>query len=847
MARYSRRTGVHLQYTSDALHAVRTKFADFLSLLELHDRSMALISEMEEKSQGDSLFDLAYVRTSLAEMRGDVKRMIEIMVKLGGEKYAGLRNRFTEIGARIDESLPWCGSVGQERFTIAFDELSRCFACTVGSKSAHLGEMRSALQLPTPDGFAITAYGCQHFREANNLNDRIGAKIDEVDFQRYRDLVRVSEEIQQMIAAAPVPPALAEAIQDSFAELQRRHPTSSFAMRSSALGEDTWFSFAGQYASFLNIRPEDLLDSYRAILASKFTPKAIYYLLSHSLHETDLAMGVGCMEMVDAVASGVIYTRDPVAPESTSILVHSIYGLGKYLVDGRVSPDFFAIDRDTFEVTDRRLSSKRLKLLMAEGGGTVEAEVPIDDRYKPSINGRQLEELARLALRIEKHYDHPQDIEWALRRDGALFLLQTRPLKLVSTAPSDQPIDMSAAEVLRDHGTTVCPGAAIGALYHIDSEDDLAEVPDGAVLVVRQPFPGLITVMGKAAAIVTEVGGRATHMATIAREYRVPTVGGISRAGDLQAGRVVTVDATVGTIYSEAHPRLVEAREPDYDLFADMDIFRLLEDVIVHVAPLNLLQPTDDDFCIDRCRTLHDIIRYVHQKSIEEMFYGAIAVGGTEEIRYRLETEIPLTVEMIYLDRELPHGSGEHLVNERRIGSRPMEKFWGGLTAEGWPIPLRAKTYDAIPSVLGSRGRKHGYSQNSFAVLSREYMILSLRMGYHFATVESFCTNDPSKNYIRYQHKQGGASLARRIRRVKVLNEILRRIGFRRSSQGDFLQAEIVHLPVERIDEILTKLGRLTMLTKQLDMALSTDDIAIWYIEEFSKRLDIKAPRSHPD
>ena len=844
MARYSRRTGVHLQYTSDALHAVRTKFADFLSLLELHDRSMALISEMEEKSQGDSLFDLNYVRTSLAEMRGDVKRMIEIMVKLGGEKYGGLRTRISEIGARIDESLPWCGAIGQERFTIPFDELGRTYACTVGSKSAHLGELRSQLHLPTPDGFAITAYCCQHFREANNLNDRIAAKINEVDFQRYRDLVRVSDEIQAMIIGSPVPPALAEAIEASFADLQKRHPESSFAMRSSALGEDTWFSFAGQYASYLNVRSDELLDTYRSILASKFTPKAIYYLLSHSLQETDLAMGVGCMEMIDAAASGVIYTRDPVAPESSSLLVHSIYGLGKFLVDGKVSPDYFAIDRESFDVTDRRLSSKRTKLVMADGGGTREEEIPVDDRYKPSIDGRQLEELAQLALKIEKHYDHPQDIEWASCADGSIFLLQTRPLKLVSTAPTDQEIDMSAAEVLREHGTTVCPGAAIGAIFHVESEEDLPEVPEGAVLVVRQPFPGLITVMGKAAAIITEVGGRATHMATIAREYRVPTVGGIARAGELETGRVVTVDATVGTIYASSHPKLVELREPDYDLFADMDIFRLLEDVIVHVAPLNLLRPSDDDFCIDRCRTLHDIIRFVHQKSIEEMFYGAIAVGGSEEIRYRLQTDIPLTVEMIYLDRELPHGQGEHLVDEKRIGSRPMDSFWAGLTAEGWPIPLRAKTYDAIPSVLGAHGRSHGYSQNSFAVLSREYMILSLRMGYHFATVESFCTNDPSKNYIRYQHKQGGASLARRIRRVQVLNEILRRIGFRRTSKGDFLQAEIAHLPVERIAEILDKLGRLTMMTKQLDMALSTDDIALWYIEEFSRRLDIRPPRN---
>jgi len=183
MARFSRRTGLHLQSTSDALAAVRSKFADFLALLELHDHCMALISDMEEKLHGDSLFDLAYLRTSLAEIRADVKRMIEIMVKLGGEKYSLLRDRFGLIGASIDESLPWCRTAVRDRFTIPFDELRRSHACTVGSKSAQIGELRSQLGLPTPDGFGITAYGCRYFREENILNDRIAKRVDEFYFQ----------------------------------------------------------------------------------------------------------------------------------------------------------------------------------------------------------------------------------------------------------------------------------------------------------------------------------------------------------------------------------------------------------------------------------------------------------------------------------------------------------------------------------------------------------------------------------------------------------------------------------------------------------------------------------------
>ncbi|MBD3403533.1 hypothetical protein GF420_11605, partial [candidate division GN15 bacterium] len=415
-----------------ALEAVRSKFAAFLALLERHHQAMEIISDMEEKSQGEYLFDLNYIRTSLAQVRTCVGRLVEIMIELGGSEYETLRDRFNEIGARIDDSLPWCRVVSTDRYTVPLAEVGREQACSVGSKSAQMGEMKSRLGLPVPDGFAITAWSCRHFRRENQLNDRIGKRLAAVNFQEYDDLVRVSAEIQAMINESPMPPDLAQAITTSFEELRERHPDSRFALRSSALGEDTWFSFAGQYATFLNVEPDRVLDCYREILASKFTPKAIYYLLSHSLVEDDLSMGVGLVEMVDAVAAGVMYTRDPVDPESSDLLVHSVYGLGKALVDGLLDPDVFRVDRKSFELTGSVIAAKTMRLVMAPEGGTVEEPVPKAEQKKPSLTPEQLRELADYGARIEQHYNQPQDIEWALDRRGRIFLLQARPLKLVT-------------------------------------------------------------------------------------------------------------------------------------------------------------------------------------------------------------------------------------------------------------------------------------------------------------------------------------------------------------------------------------------------------------------------------
>jgi pyruvate,water dikinase len=226
--------------------------------------------------------------------------------------------------------------------------------------------MKSRLGLQVPDGFAISTWAYRHFMEANNLQALISEKIHSLDIKHYDDLERVSKEIQDMVTSSPVPEDLAEAIRQGYDELEKRIPSGRFAIRSSAR-KDTHFSFAGQYETYLNVRGDNLLDRYRDVLASKFSPKAIYYFLSHTLSESGLAMGECCITMVDAVASGVTYTRDPVRPEEDCLLINSIYGLGKYLVDGTLTPDVFRVSRTEKTVKESHLATKPVRLVMQTG------------------------------------------------------------------------------------------------------------------------------------------------------------------------------------------------------------------------------------------------------------------------------------------------------------------------------------------------------------------------------------------------------------------------------------------------------------------------------------------------
>jgi len=830
-----------------SLQSLQDRFQNFIALLDANNHVLKIIGDMEEKSRGEQLYDENYIRQALRGLRSGVAEIIDRMIALGGPEYESLKARFSAINTEVERIFIQKRPIQPDAYTVPFKELDRDRAASVGSKNAQLGELKSKLGLPVPDGFAITAWAYKRFVDAGNLQARITEHLQSVDIKRYEDLARVSDSIQAMIASSPVPDDLAEAILKSCDQLARSSGSRALSVRSSAIGEDTLFSFAGQYRSFLNVRSEDVIERYRAVLASKFTPQAIYYFMSHALAESELAMSASCVAMIDAAASGVVYTRDPVQPEQDCVLVSAVCGLGKYLVDGRLTPDIFCVSRSDGNVRHAQLAVKPVRLVICAGGGTVEENVPEEEQSLPSVGEAHLRELAAYAQAIEEHYGIPQDIEWVVDRQGQLFLLQTRPLRVVRARPRTDHFDFSSFRVLRSGGTTVFPGAGCGPAYRVSSTRDLTQVPQGAVLIARNPFPGLVTAMGKIQALVTEVGSVASHMATLAREYQIPTLVGVERVADLAAGRRMTVDATAGMIYEGIHPELCAARQSARKIPNETPVFNLLRSVIARVSPLNLLHPSDPGFSIGHCRTFHDITRFAHQRAMDEMFAGASRLEQKQRVGIRLKTSLPLEVNIICIDRSFSPRPGMQWIAEEELSSVPMKAFWGGICEEGWIA--EAAPADAGKPAAGlatgppssSRGE---FSESSFAILGREYMIISLGLGYHFTTVEALCTPEPGKNYIRIQYKGGGAALDRRVRRVRLIMSLLSRLGFEHSGEGDFLDSSVAYLDSGGILKALHVLGRITMMTKQLDMALSNDLIAQWYTQDFLKKLSLGGARS---
>jgi pyruvate, water dikinase len=324
----------------------------------------------------------------------------------------------------------------------------------------------------------------------------------------------------------------------------------------------------------------------------------------------------------------------------------------------------------------------------------------------------------------------------------------------------------------------------------------------------------------------------------------VATLVGVEDAFTLPPGREVTVDATGRTVYAGLHPALVEARRPDGSAAEDNPVVTLLARVLEKVAPLSLLHPADPEFKAERCATYHDLTRFAHQKAMEAMFATARQTDDLSGLGIRLQSGIPLRTSIISVDQDLSHFGRNKPLTLEAIESPPLSSFWHGILDEGWPS-LRAgadiKGFAALVASTAAGADNAEFREDSFAIVGREYLLASLRMGYHFSTIEALASSESSKNYVRIQFKGGGTLPERRLRRVWLLTHVLDAAGFEPQNRGDFLDARAAYEPPEAILHKLRILGRLTIMTKQLDIALSNDAIAKWYAKDFVRKLGLDA------
>jgi pyruvate,water dikinase len=455
--------------------------------------------------------------------------------------------------------------------TIAwFSDLGLADLDQVGGKNSSLGEMirgLAAAGVRVPNGFATTADAYRRFIADGALAEMINAELAGLDTENIEQLAAVGHRIRSAIIRQPLPANLEADIRTAYARLAGESanaaPDVSFAVRSSATAEDLPdASFAGQQETFLNVRGIDaILDAIKEVYASLYNDRAIAYRVHHRFEHDAVALSVGVQRMVrsDLAASGVMFTMDTESGFPDAVFLTSSYGLGEAVVQGAVNPDEFYVYKPGLRagrpaILKRGVGSKATKMIYAppseSGPTTTFVDVDQAERRQLSLTDEEITELARQALAIEEHYGRPMDIEWGKDgQDGQLYILQARPETVKSR--------LGTARVrryrIRERGAVVIAGRAIGQKIGAGAARVLSEIADmhlfqpGEVLVADMTDPDWEPIMKRAAAIITNRGGRTCHAAIIARELGIPAVVGTGTAtASLQDGQAVTVSCAEG-------------------------------------------------------------------------------------------------------------------------------------------------------------------------------------------------------------------------------------------------------------------------------------------------------------
>ncbi len=447
-------------------------------------------------------------------------------------------------------------------YVIWFDKLSMNDVPVVGGKNASLGEMISNLAnagISVPGGFATTADAFRDFLSHNSLDQNINNLLQDFDVEDVDELEKVGQRIRSMVMETPFPEALEKSIRDSYAELQAGGQI-AVAVRSSATAEDLpEASFAGQQETFLNVVGiDEVLARVKEVFASLYNDRAISYRVHQGFDHAEVALSAGIQRMVrsDVGSSGVMFSIDTETGFEDVVFITSSWGLGECVVQGSVNPDEFYVHKQSLAagrlaILRRNRGSKLIKMVYGESVAVETIDTDSREQMQFSLTDEDVTSLANMAVTIEKHYGRPMDIEWGKDgEDGGLYILQARPETVESRSSKNvirrYEMDPASSKVLVT-GRSIGQRIGAGKVRNIPSLDQLSKVQEGDILVTDMTDPDWEPVMKRAAAIVTNRGGRTCHAAIIARELGVPAVVGCGDAtSKLEDGLDVTVSCSEG-------------------------------------------------------------------------------------------------------------------------------------------------------------------------------------------------------------------------------------------------------------------------------------------------------------
>jgi pyruvate, water dikinase len=553
-----------------------------------------------------------------------------------------------------------------------------------------------------------------------------------------------------------------------------------------------------------------VLSAYKQIIASKYGYRAVIYRIRSGLSDIETPMAVLFMPMIGPKASGVIHTLDIehcAREKGGALAVFAVDGQGDDLVSGRT--------------TGRRVCLTR----------TEEPEVIGPDQGSGPLDRDSVIRLAKAGLQAETFFEVPQDLEWVLDFNDKLYILQCRRLdtRQFQSTPSEK-IPAITGRELASGLRLISSGMAFGPVFRISGPGEIDSIPRGAVVLAPTLDPEFSRVVENVAAFISEAGSRASHFGQIAREWGLPVLSGLADGSVLGQGQVVTVYADQGKIYEGAVQigRIASAEDHCMDMSRTL-VGQRLKSVMPHITVLHLTDPRSPEFAPESCKSMHDFVRFCHEKGVSEMF-TLVGKGSRAMARAkRLDSGLPMTMFVLDLGSGLFDSAAEkEVITPDDIKSGPMNALWWGLSSRDavWDEKLKHADWEEFDRISSGIFSLDSHLLASYALLAGDYVHLMVRFGYHFSIVDGLSGEIPEQNYINFRFKGGGGTMEQRLNRLRFISGVLSSYGFQISRKGDLLDARIKGYKEGENQKRLAVLGILMAKTRLMDIRLDEESQA---------------------